>query len=167
MRHRLPRPAPRVLLVLLVLVVASIAAACSGSAGPAATTGTPAASAAPSSAAASPAATTASTASLPDAVSVAEAAALRDAGAFVLDVREPDEWAQVHIPGAVLIPLGELPGRLAEVPRDRDVVVVCRTGHRSDIGRTMLRQAGFSRATSMDGGVTEWQAAGLPTESGG
>jgi rhodanese-related sulfurtransferase len=98
---------------------------------------------------------------------VSEAAALRDAGAFVLDVRQPEEWAQVHIPGATLVPLGELPGRLAEVPRDRDVVVVCRSGNRSGAGRDILLGAGYPRVTSMAGGVTDWQAAGLPTESGG
>lgn len=106
-------------------------------------------------------------AAFPAAVSVAEAAALREAGAFILDVRQPEEWAEVHIPGAILIPLGELPGRVAEVPRDRDVVVVCRSGNRSEAGRDILRGAGHTRVTSMTGGVREWQTAGLPTESGG
>src|SRR5512146_1888777 len=59
-------------------------------------------------------------------VTVAEAVAWQDKGSFLLDVREPDEWAQAHIAGATLIPLGELEKRVAEVPRDRDVVVVCR-----------------------------------------
>jgi rhodanese-related sulfurtransferase len=97
---------------------------------------------------------------------VTEAAALRDSGAFVLDVRQPEEWAEVRIPGATLIPLGELPARLDEVPRDVDVVVVCRSGNRSQAGRDILRGAGFTRVTSMTGGVTEWRAAGLPAESG-
>jgi rhodanese-related sulfurtransferase len=176
MRYKPPRPTPPVR-AMLVLVASVLLAACSSSASPAAPTrppatpaaSAPATSAAPSSAAPAPSAATAPATPavpLPDTVTVTEASALRDAGAFVLDVREPEEWAQVHIPGAVLIPLDELPGRLAEVPRDRDVVVVCRTGHRSEVGRNILRQAGFARVTSLDGGVTEWQAAGLPTESG-
>ncbi|NMB87985.1 MAG: rhodanese-like domain-containing protein [Chloroflexi bacterium] len=104
--------------------------------------------------------------SLPDQVSVAQAADLRDQGAFILDVRQPEEWQQVHIPGATLIPLGELPDRLDEVPQDQEVVVVCRSGNRSAQGRDILRSAGFEQVTSMAGGVTQWQAQGLPVESG-
>ena len=100
-------------------------------------------------------------------VSVAEAAALRDDGAFVLDVREPAEWADGHIPGATLIPLGELPSRLADVPGARSIVVVCRSGNRSAAGRDILLEAGFASVTSLDGGITDWAAAGMPIETGG
>ena len=103
---------------------------------------------------------------MPDEITAAQAAASRDQGALILDVRQPEEWAQIHIPGAVLIPLGDLPTRLKEVPKDREVVVVCRTGHRSAQGRDILRQAGYTHVTSMAGGVTAWQAQGLPTISG-
>jgi rhodanese-related sulfurtransferase len=89
---------------------------------------------------------------------------MRDAGAFVLDVREPDEYAAGHIAGATLIPLGQLPTRLAEVPRDRTVVVVCRTGHRSAQGRDILLDAGYGAVTSMTGGMNEWIAQGRPIE---
>jgi rhodanese-related sulfurtransferase len=99
-------------------------------------------------------------------VSVPEAARLRDAGAFVLDVREPAEWASFHLAGATLIPLGSLSSRLNEVPRDKPVVVVCRTGHRSLQGRDILLQAGFTQVTTMTGGLTAWQDQGLPTVSG-
>ena len=102
----------------------------------------------------------------PSEVTVAEAAQKRDQGAFILDVRQPDEWQQVHIPGALLIPLADLPNRLGEVPKDKEVVVVCRSGNRSKTGRDILRQAGYERVTSLAGGVTDWQAKGLPTESG-
>ncbi len=102
---------------------------------------------------------------LPLVVSVADAAAMRDDGAFVLDVREPDEWAAGHIAGATLIPLGQLPDRLGEVPAGRTLVVVCRTGNRSAQGRDILLQAGFA-ATSMAGGMTDWIAAGLPVVTG-
>jgi len=156
---------------VLALAIASaiLVAACSGTTTLVAPTRAPATLAPSALATAAPAAsgvTLAPAAALPATVSVAEAAALRDAGAYILDVRQPEEWAEVHIPGAVLIPLGELPGRLAEVPRDSDVVVVCRSGNRSQAGRDILRDAGYARVTSMAGGVTEWQAAGLPTESG-
>ncbi len=103
---------------------------------------------------------------LPDEITVAQAAEMRSKGAFLLDVRQPEEWQQFHIPGATLIPLGDLPARLKEVPRDREVVVVCRTGHRSAQGRDILRNAGYTRVTSMAGGVTQWQAQGLEIAAG-
>ncbi len=102
----------------------------------------------------------------PAEISVAQAAEKRDQGAFILDVREPGEWNQFHIPGAALIPLGDLPNRLNEVPKDRDVVVVCRTGHRSAQGRDILLKAGYTRVTSMAGGMTQWQAQGLAIAPG-
>ncbi len=105
-------------------------------------------------------------AAYPAEISVAQAAEKRDHGAFILDVREPGEWAQFHIPGATLIPLGDLPNRLNEVPKDREVVVVCRTGHRSAQGRDILLKAGYTRVTSMAGGMTQWQAQGLVIATG-
>lgn len=103
---------------------------------------------------------------LPREVSVAEAAALRDQGAFVLDVREPDEWNAGHIPGATLIPLGELESRVDELPRDQQIVVVCRSGNRSQTGRDILLDAGFQDVTSMGGGMNDWTSQGLPTVTG-
>ncbi|MDR7542686.1 MAG: rhodanese-like domain-containing protein [Armatimonadota bacterium] len=105
-------------------------------------------------------------ASYPDEISTAEAAARRGNGAFILDVREPQEWHQVHIPGSTLIPLGALASRVNEVPSDRDVVVVCRTGNRSRQGRDILRRAGYTKVTSMAGGIQAWVAAGYPAVSG-
>ncbi len=103
---------------------------------------------------------------LPSEVSVAEAVKLRDAGAFVLDVRQPEEWEQAHIQGATLIPLGELQARSNEVPKDTKVLVVCRSGNRSQQGRQILLAAGFTTVTSMSGGVTQWQSEGNPVVSG-
>ena len=111
-------------------------------------------------------ATSAAPTAIPMTVSVSQAAALRDGGAYVLDVREPSEFAAGHIAGATLIPLGELASRTSEVPHDRTVVVVCHSGNRSAQGRDMLRQAGFTNATSMAGGLTDWVAAGLPLTTG-
>lgn len=98
-------------------------------------------------------------------ISVAEAEARYSAGAFMLDVRQPEEWDEVHIPGATLIPLGELPQRLGELPKDQEIVVYCRSGNRSQSGAEILAKNGFSGVTSMAGGITEWSAAGYPTES--
>jgi rhodanese-related sulfurtransferase len=103
---------------------------------------------------------------LPADISISEAAKMRTEGAFILDVRELSEWEQFHIPGSTLIPLGQLSSRVGEVPRDRDVVVVCRTGNRSKKGRDILVKAGFPRVTNMKGGVTDWKAEGLPVVSG-
>jgi rhodanese-related sulfurtransferase len=104
---------------------------------------------------------------LPLEVSVAEAERMREAGDLILDVREPAEWAAGHIPGATLISLGDLTARLGELPRDRTIVVVCRSGNRSAQGRDTLLAAGFSAVTSMAGGMTDWVSAGLPVTRGG
>ncbi len=103
---------------------------------------------------------------LPAEITVAQVAQAQKGGAFILDVREPSEWTQAHISGATLIPLGQLPNRLNEVPKNREVIVVCRTGVRSAQGRDILKQAGFTNVTSMTGGLTQWQAQGLPVVSG-
>jgi len=75
---------------------------------------------------------------------------------FLLDVRERFEFAICRIPGSVLIPLGQLPSRLREVPADAAVVTVCHTGQRSLAATRFLRDAGRSRARSLRGGVEAW-----------
>lgn len=105
-------------------------------------------------------------AAYPAEISVAEAAAKREAGAFILDVRQPEEWNEYHVPGSTLIPLGELAARVDELPRDQEIVVVCRSGNRSAMGREILRQAGFTKVTSLAGGLQEWKAAGYSIVSG-
>lgn len=84
--------------------------------------------------------------------------------AFFVDVREQSEWDSFHIPNTTLIPLGELPNRLQEIPKDKPVVVVCRSGNRSQAGRDILKQAGFTNVTSMTGGVTDWKTQGFPIQ---
>lgn len=103
---------------------------------------------------------------LPREVSVSKATSLRDQGAFILDVREPEEWNAGHIPDATLIPLGELASRIDELPRDQQIVVVCRSGNRSATGRDILLDAGFQEVTSMAGGMNDWTSQGLPTVTG-
>lgn len=102
-----------------------------------------------------------------DGVGAREAAALAERGeAVLLDVREHDEWRAGHAPGAVHIPLGELAQRFGELPRDRRIVAVCRSGHRSAFATEALRHAGL-RADNLTGGMKEWQQAGLPLEPAG
>ncbi len=84
----------------------------------------------------------------------------------MLDVREPDEWAAGHISGATLIPLGQLPSRMSELPRDRMIITVCRSGHRAAEARDILLGAGFQTVASMSGGMNEWIAHGFPVATG-
>ncbi len=91
-------------------------------------------------------------------------AAASDAGLLLLDVRETEEWGAGHIAGAVHIPMGELLDRIDEVPRDRDVVVVCRSGQRSAAVTAYLHRAGW-RARNLDGGMIAWDASGRPMEN--
>jgi sulfur dioxygenase len=86
---------------------------------------------------------------------------------LVLDVREPDEWNGElgRIPGARDLPLGELRARLGELPRDRPIVAVCRSGGRSAEASLILEQAGFPRAANLAGGMIRWHVLGLPMET--
>ena len=77
----------------------------------------------------------------------------------MIDVREDDEWSAGHIDGARHIPLGSLADRLSDLPKDRPVVTVCRTGPRSERAAKTLQQAGYS-ADFLAGGVTAWAAQG-------
>jgi len=93
-------------------------------------------------------------------VSVQQAADAAAAGHVLLvDVREHDEWSAGHAPGAVHIPLSELTA--ADLPTDRPVVAVCRSGNRSGVAAAQLAQAGVQVA-NVAGGMTAWAAAGLP-----
>jgi rhodanese-related sulfurtransferase len=103
---------------------------------------------------------------LPLEIGAYQAADFREKGAFILDVRENEEWIAGHIPGATLIPLGQLENRLDEVPRDQSIVVVCRTGNRSAVGRDILLEAGFESVTSMYGGFVAWEKEGYEVEQG-
>ena len=96
-------------------------------------------------------------------ISVDQAYELYQAGSFVLDVRTQEEWDEYHAPNTTLIPLDELEARISELPKDQDIVVVCRSGNRSQQARDILLNAGFS-ATSMAGGLKEWYAKGYPIE---
>ncbi|RCK74945.1 MAG: Sulfur carrier protein adenylyltransferase ThiF [Anaerolineae bacterium] len=86
--------------------------------------------------------------------------------AFILDVRQPEEWNEGHIPNATLIPLDQLAQRVNELPRDREIVVVCRSGNRSREGTLILLENGFKQVSSMAGGILDWSAKGYPLVQG-
>ncbi len=90
-------------------------------------------------------------------------------GAYLLDVRESEEWVAGHAPDAHHLPMMEIPARLDEVPVDRDVVVVCRMGARSAQVVAYLRSQGRDNAVNLDGGMIAWARAGRPmvSEDGG
>jgi rhodanese-related sulfurtransferase len=94
------------------------------------------------------------------------AAALTHAGApLVLDVREPYEWRQVRMPGAVHIPMHTVPEQLARLPKDRPIVVMCAHGNRSYGVAAWLLEQGY-RAANLRGGITQWAVRGGPVEQG-
>ena len=87
------------------------------------------------------------------------------ADAYLLDVREDDEWAAGHAPDAHHLPMMEVPARLAEVPADQDVVVVCRMGGRSAQVVAYLVNQGWDNVRNLDGGMQDWAALGKPLVS--
>ncbi len=84
---------------------------------------------------------------------------------FLLDVREPDEYRDGHIAGAKLVPLGELTQRLGELPRDREIICVCRSGNRSGTATRQLVAAGYT-AVNLSGGMIGWAQKNLPIKKG-
>lgn len=102
-----------------------------------------------------------------EAINATEAKARLDSAEppFLLDVREPSEFMDGHIPGARLVPLGDLARRLAELPTDREILVVCRSGSRSGRATRELTKAGL-RAVNLSGGMIGWQQSGFPVRKG-
>jgi rhodanese-related sulfurtransferase len=78
---------------------------------------------------------------------------------FLLDVRQPEEFAQGHIDGAVLMPLGTLPDSYLKIPKGVKLVVYCRSGHRSAQAVSFLLAHGYDKAVSLSGGYTAWASA--------
>lgn len=93
-------------------------------------------------------------------VSPQEAVGLREQGAVLVDVREADEWAAGHAPGAVHVPLAEVSDATARFA-DQEVLAVCRSGGRSAKAAELLAAAGIE-VRNVDGGMSSWAAAGLP-----
>lgn len=96
-------------------------------------------------------------------IDVKTAQAMTEKGALLLDVREPEEYAAVHAPGARLIPLGDLEKRLPEIAayKDQPIVVMCRSGHRSARAVSLLKDAGYTQVSNVKGGITAWENDGL------
>lgn len=84
---------------------------------------------------------------------------------ILLDVRQSDEYRAGHISGAMLIPLNQLGQRLSELPKEREIVCVCRSGSRSGMANRMLTEAGFN-SFNLRGGMIAWSRAGLPSQQG-
>ena len=84
---------------------------------------------------------------------------------FLLDVREKSEMSEGYISGAKLIPLGQLDKRMKELPKNREIVCVCRSGNRSKSAAKQLIAAGYS-ASNMRGGMLAWNWAKLPVKKG-
>ncbi|HET9185304.1 MAG TPA: rhodanese-like domain-containing protein [Solirubrobacterales bacterium] len=102
----------------------------------------------------------------PREVSRAEAREMLDRGAQLVDVRADHEWETGHLPGAVHIPLAELPRHLEEIDKDRPVILYCRGGNRSSMATTALAEAGYDAAKLAEGAVG-WEEEGLPFEPEG
>jgi rhodanese-related sulfurtransferase len=83
---------------------------------------------------------------------------------YLLDVREPWEYAAGHVPTAQLVPLGELEARVAEVPRDRPVLAICQMGSRSLAAAAYLLSLGYADVANVDGGTAAWIEQGNSIE---
>lgn len=97
-------------------------------------------------------------------VSLEEFEAAHRDGATIVDVRESHEYASGHVPGAELIPLGIVPARVQDLPRNRPVYVICASGGRSYQAAEFLQRAGIE-ARSVAGGTGAWIASGRPVET--
>ncbi|ACZ38514.1 rhodanese-like domain-containing protein [Sphaerobacter thermophilus] len=86
--------------------------------------------------------------------------------AVIVDVREPDEVAEVAVPGALVIPLGKLDEEVETIPSDREVLFLCRSGNRSAYATDFYRQRGHERTANITGGIIAWTKANLPTTRG-
>jgi phage shock protein E len=84
---------------------------------------------------------------------------------FVLDVRAPEEFVTGHVPGAVNIPYDQVAARLAEVPKDKDVVLYCRSGRRAAMAAEVLAAQGYTRLMHLEGDMPAWIAQGRPVET--
>ncbi len=85
-----------------------------------------------------------------------------DPSLMVLDVREPFEWEEGHVPGAIHIPMRQVVERTGELPRDRSIALICRGGPRSSLAGSALLARGFTKLLNTWGGMASWIEAGLP-----
>lgn len=98
-------------------------------------------------------------------VTAEEAEGMLAAGAVLVDIREPNEWHLGRIPGAELHPLSSISEWWERLPRDRPVILQCRSGERSALAtEALLHQAGLENVVNLQGGIIAWANAGLPIE---
>ena len=104
-------------------------------------------------------------ASLPENISVETVSEIKDQDdVYLIDVREQWEYDEGHIPDITLIPMGEIPSSLDELPKDKEIIVTCRSGNRSGQMLDLLKQEGFTNVHNMQGGILAWEAAGFEVE---
>jgi rhodanese-related sulfurtransferase len=94
------------------------------------------------------------------------AVALEERRVLIIDVRERSEFTSGRVPGAVLLPLGELPQRVGEVPVDRPIAVICASGSRSQTATRFLIERGIVQSASVAGGTSAWARSGRPLDRG-
>jgi len=100
-----------------------------------------------------------------DEIDIDEFAARRTAGQFVLDVREPHEYEEAHVPGAILVPLGDVEHCVDEVPTGAPILIICRSGARSLQAAKFLAEQGRD-VTNVAGGTLAWIGAGFDVATG-
>lgn len=98
-------------------------------------------------------------------IDVEQLARATECQATVVDVRQPHEYVAGHVPGAALVPMGQMPSRLGELDRSRPVYVVCASGNRSAAMTDLLVSSGYE-AYSVAGGTAAWARSGRPVETG-
>jgi len=92
-------------------------------------------------------------------ISAAEAISLSEGDSVLVDVREPDEWADGHAPNAVNLPMSQLAERMSELPLERTLLIICQSGQRSQSVTARLDRAGYT-AVNVIGGMDDWVSAG-------
>ena len=121
---------------------------------------------APGQAASAPAAAARASLPLISPQALLERQAKRDPSLFVLDVRTPQEYAAGHVPGAVNVPYDQVASHLAEIPKDKDVVIYCRSGRRTGLAAEVLEANGYTKLGHLQGDMEAWLKDGRPVESG-
>jgi len=89
-----------------------------------------------------------------------------DPSLFVLDVRTPEEYAAGHVPGAVNVPYDQVASRLAQIPKDKDVVLYCKSGRRAGLAADVLAANGYTKLEHLQGDIQAWLQDGRPVEGG-
>jgi rhodanese-related sulfurtransferase len=97
-------------------------------------------------------------------VDILEAKKRIDNGAVLVDVREQNEFDDLRIPGSILVPLSEFQQRFEELPKDKEIVMQCRSGARSGQATEFLLANGYTNVVNMTGGILAWNEAGLPVQ---